>query len=105
MPPAHTVPGVSRRDVLIAPQPPLPTGIPGFVGFAEPKPGVTLRPYSPVALHRKDEFAARYAGVAGGYLADAVAGFFANGGARCYVAFADAQAADRAEALTKAVES
>jgi phage tail sheath protein FI len=34
-----------------------------------------------------------------------VAGFFINGGRRCYVAFADSQATDRAAALSKTVEA
>ena len=42
------------------------------------------RPY--VAIHRKEEFFDNFLPPASGYLADAVEGFFNNGGVRCYVA-------------------
>ena len=43
-----------------------------------------------VALHRKEEFFDNFLAPASGFLADAVEGFFRNGGVRCYVARADA---------------
>ncbi len=46
-------------------------------------------PNSPVLLHRNADFDARFFGRPDGYLADAVVGFFSNGGARCYVVRAD----------------
>lgn len=42
------------------------------------------RPY--VVIHRKEEFFDNFLAPAAGYLADAVGGFFDNGGVRCYVA-------------------
>jgi len=48
----------------------------------------SARPY--VAIHRKEEFFDNFLAPAAGYLADAVEGFFNNGGVRCYVARAAA---------------
>src|SRR5262249_31572978 len=44
----------------------------------------------PVLLNRNNEFDARFGShlPVGSYLADAIRGFFSNGGARCYVAVA-----------------
>ncbi|HEX8070850.1 MAG TPA: phage tail sheath subtilisin-like domain-containing protein [Pyrinomonadaceae bacterium] len=97
-------PGVYREDVLLAPAAPLPTGVPGFVGFVETAQGQPVAPDAPVVLHRQDEFETRYRSAAGGYVADAIAGFFRNGGARCYVVAAD-PARDRATALVNALEA
>jgi phage tail sheath protein FI len=58
------------------------TGVPGFVGFATPA-------WAPAALHRKEDFARIFQPHGGSFLADVVAGFFDNGGERCYVAGAE----------------
>src|SRR5262245_33271461 len=79
-------PGVFVEPVVVAPAARLETGVPAFVGFAAPA-------NAPVALHRKEEFAARFTSPVSSFLADAVAAFFDNGGARCYVAGADADPA------------
>lgn len=97
---AYYSPGVYREDVFLRPVSVLPTGVPGFVGLGTVAgPGITL----PVVLHRQEEFAAALVSPASGFLADAVAGFFANGGSRCYVAAADPAAADRPAALRAAL--
>jgi hypothetical protein len=58
-----------------------PTGVPGFVGVAERGPCNT-----PVRLTDFNQFQAHFGSLGGdGYLADAVNGFFANGGRTCYV--------------------
>ncbi len=85
----YNSPGVYREDVLLKPAAKLVTGVPGFVGFAgaaSPTP-----PNQPVILHRKEEFDTKFARLSPGqgFLADAVAGFFDNGGARCYVVRAE----------------
>ena len=72
---AYKIPGVYRQDVYVRPVPPLPTGVPAFVGLAKSAGG-------PVPLFRAEDLAASLEPAAGSYLADAVAGFFANGGAR-----------------------
>ena len=96
--PTYNSPGVYLEPVFVKPEARLATGVPGFVGFAD---GV---PNQPVSLHRKDEFV--FSTPAHGFLAEAVAGFFDNGGTRCYVAIADgAPAVDPAAALAAAVES
>src|ERR671926_511864 len=83
----RNVPGVYREEIVLRPDPELMTGTPGFVGFADLAGEARGGP--PVAaLRRRDEFAAKVRSPAGGYLADAVAGFFQNGGLRCYVACA-----------------
>jgi|SRR5215204_1526886 len=43
-----------------------------------------------VALHRREEFFDNFLSPPGGFLADAVEGFFLNGGVRCYIARAAA---------------
>lgn len=99
-------PGVYRQEVFQKPAPGLITGVPGFVGLADdssPTP-----PNQPVILHRKEEFAARFNRMAAsfGFLADAVAGFFDNGGVRCYVARArNTDEFEREDALLAALES
>ncbi|MCM8596509.1 phage tail sheath subtilisin-like domain-containing protein [Accumulibacter sp.] len=99
---AYQSPGVYREDVFVGPSTALPTGVPGFVGLATvARSGVN----SPIELHRDDEFGAALVAFAEGYLADAVRGFFANGGSRCYVAVADPAAADRPAALRAALAS
>jgi phage tail sheath protein FI len=92
MAPARKSPGVERQDVFLKPQARLETGVPAFVGFAEPKPkpspdGKSIKPEAgvPFALHRKIELAENFSHPANGFLADAVAAFFDNGGERCYV--------------------
>jgi uncharacterized protein len=98
------VPGVYRQEVVLRPDPRLMTGVAGFVGFAEVSGEEKATPV--IALRRWDEFAARIKSAndsnKDGYLADAVAGFFQNGGLHCYIACArldpapsDAQIADR----------
>ena len=100
----YNVPGVYREEVFLKAQPELPTGVPGFVGFAEPIGTADAAFNQPVAFHRKDEFDARFKSLPGSYLTDAVAGFFLNGGIYCYVALAE-PTSDRAAALTTAIES
>jgi uncharacterized protein len=99
------VPGVYRETVFLQPEARLPTGVPAFVGFADP--GGTGGPalHEPVTLHRREEFRTRFTPRAGSYLEDAITGFFENGGVRCYVVRADAAAADLATALERALEA
>jgi len=87
------VPGVYREEIVLRPALRLTTGTAGFVGFAALAGEETSGP--PVAaLRRLGDFTSRFKTAAGGYLADAVAGFFQNGGLRCYVACADPAVAD-----------
>jgi uncharacterized protein len=76
---AYKSPGVYREDVYIRPIDALPTGIPGFVGFGRMIDG------GPVALSRAEDLTKGVAPDADSWLPDAVTGFFANGGVRCYV--------------------
>jgi hypothetical protein len=73
-------PGVRREEVFLKPQVALATGVPGFVGFAKPVP-----PEGPVPLRRKQELAGNFILPDDGFLRNAVAAFFDNGGERCYV--------------------
>ncbi|HEX5734713.1 MAG TPA: phage tail sheath subtilisin-like domain-containing protein [Blastocatellia bacterium] len=104
MKPNYRVPGVYKEEILLKAQPRLPTGIPGFVGFVDVRNESGAAPDSPVALHRKDEFDTNFKIQPQSYLAEAVAGFFLNGGVRCYVARADISEG-REAALKKALES
>lgn len=147
MPSSYRTPGVYREELFLQPQARLPTGVPGFVGFADAivalvaaPPGVQFPdslPNSlkgkvqyqnkflrfsdkmtaterdqllvlssesrfqaaiadlfrlaqtgfdaPILLQRRDEFFNRFAGIEVGFLAEAVNGFFENGGTRCYL--------------------
>jgi len=95
---AYKAPGVYREDVYVRPAVRLPTGVPGFVGFGQTSGG------GPALLHRAEKLAEHFEAATGvaGYLADAVAGFFANGGTRCYVVGADA-GSNQEQALTDAL--
>lgn len=82
-------PGVYLTEVFPAAPIQLPTGVPAFVGFADPGSDGGPDFNQPVALHRKEEFATRFGSRLDSYLADAVSGFFDNGGIQCYVVRAD----------------
>ena len=98
----YQTPGVYREEVILKSAPQLQTGVPGFVGFVNSDSADRFT--EPVSLNGNNEFDARFQGrlPEGSYLADAVHGFFSNGGARCYVAVAGGE---NAEALEKALES
>ncbi len=74
-------PGVYRQEVLPTPPAELRTGVPAFLGYASGMAAVN----TPVALASSADFIARFGGpMAGSYLANAVGGFFSNGGTLCY---------------------
>lgn len=107
---ADKSPGVYRDDIFLKPEPKLPTGVAGFAGFAEPRDpkAYPVAPYEPIALHHREDFALYFKASTGGYLAEAVSGFFINGGVRCYVACvepAHSAVEHRETLLQKAVES
>ncbi len=101
MPSTFKSPGVYWKDLFLRPDAKLPTGIPGFVGFAIPKDN-TLPP-SPVTLHRKEEFPALFESVPESHLTEVINGFFDNGGLRCYLSAAD-PAGDREQGLMKGID-
>lgn len=79
-------PGVrlTMKDQLTAPA--VRTGVPAFLGFApqDQKPEESSKP-----LARWEHFVSRYGYCQGYPLADAVQGFFTNGGTICYVMLLD----------------
>lgn len=81
----YQTPGVYKEDVVLKSAAQLQTGVPGFIGFATSKFAGLVG--EPVSLNRQSEFEARFESppAPGSYLAEAVKGFFLNGGARCYV--------------------
>ena len=81
-------PGVFREEVVLQPSPALATGVPGFVGFADPAEG-GANVNTPVGLNRKEDGDVSFVGRSDSYLLDAVNAFFDNGGDRCYVTRAD----------------
>lgn len=87
---SYQSPGVYREDLFVTPAAPLPTGVAGFVGWSTGDGGA-------VELQRAAELPERFTQV-DVYLAAAVAGFFANGGQRCYVVGARAEG-DAVQAL------
>ena len=100
-------PGVYLEEVFPQPEVVLPTGIPGFVGFATAKKSkdVVVQLYRKEELSEKLDFSSE-----NGYLKAAVIGFFDNGGTRCYVACADPniekqEIKKQEEALEKAIEA
>jgi len=112
----YNVPGVYLNEIVLGPPPRLATGVPGFVGYVVPKRSgeVSTLPDMPVVLHRRDDFATVFGEFPGSarpesYLADAVAGFFLNGGVSCYVAgiewVAGKKSTDKKDELLKALES
>lgn len=75
------LPGVYREEVFLQPPPDFVTGVPMFVGYATRGP-VNV----PRRLTLWPQFAQQFGPpVADGYLADAVHGFFSNGGRLGYV--------------------
>jgi phage tail sheath protein FI len=104
MPMARTYsrPGVYREELFLKPPAVLQTGVPGFVGFASPMPGGNVKINQPVSLSRKEEFRGSFSSPSRSFLADAVAGFFDNGGTRCYVVAADA-GTDSVQGLVNAI--
>jgi phage tail sheath protein FI len=72
------IPGISLNNVVPTPEPELLTGVPVFFGLASP--GVNEVKRLTLAKHFQQYFEK-----AEGYLADAIAGFFENGGRLCYV--------------------
>ncbi|HEX7313607.1 MAG TPA: phage tail sheath subtilisin-like domain-containing protein [Pyrinomonadaceae bacterium] len=108
MPASYKTPGVYRREIFLRPETPFETGVPAFVGFvsevfADAKGGPRLG--QPFKLSRKEEFVATFRTPADGYLADAVKGFFGNGGTSCYVVPVDPAMPDREAALKKAIDA
>ncbi|MEH1795578.1 phage tail sheath family protein [Nostoc sp.] len=147
MPTVYKTPGVYKEELFLQPQTILPTGIPGFIGFAEAiailkslpqgiqfpeswkdsinydlhkkqlvfkgvmsekarddllklpsdeafKKAITSlfenSQNTVVTLHRKQEFIDHFQSPSGNYyLADAITGFFENGGTRCYMVRVD----------------
>lgn len=85
----YQAPGVYLEDVFPPPARSLLTGVPAFLGYADP-PLVgdppAPPPRQPVALTLWPQFEAAFVTPSSdGYLTDAVAGFFRNGGLLCYV--------------------
>jgi phage tail sheath protein FI len=101
----YKTPGVYRREIFLRPETPFQTGVPAFVGFADALAAGPESARRPVRLSRKEEFAAKFRTPPDGYLADAVRGFFGNGGASCYVVPADETAPDKEAALKGAIDS
>jgi phage tail sheath protein FI len=104
MTPIHKTPGVYREEIFLKSEARLPTGVPGFIGFADAGSQGGPDFNQPVALHRKEDFAARFGSRPESYLAEVVNGFFDNGGVRCYVARANPDG-DRATALQNAIDA
>ncbi|HEY9231222.1 MAG TPA: phage tail sheath subtilisin-like domain-containing protein [Blastocatellia bacterium] len=102
----NKAPGVYVREVLLQPDSGLPTAVPAFIGFAYGAVvGQAQLLNRAFELHRKDEFDARFNSLyddtkrlPGSYLADAVAGFFLNGGRRCFVVLVEMESAQLTDA-------
>ncbi len=106
MPTAYKTPGVYREEIFLKPEVSLPTGVPGFVGFFRARtPEDEVSAKSAIRLNRKEEFSDKFIGLPGGYLSEAIIGFFENGGTHCYVVRADPDAQNLETALKDALES
>src|SRR5262245_26300164 len=100
----YKTPGVYRQEIFLKPEARLPTGVPGFVGFANEGSQGGPAFNTPVALHRKEDFATAFGSRPESFLAEVVTGFFDNGGTRCYVVRAD-PGGDLIAALQAAIEA
>jgi phage tail sheath protein FI len=102
----YQTPGVYTEDVFFKPAARLPTGVVGFVGFANAGAQSAVPFNSPVALHRKDEFAISFGSRPESYLSECVTGFFENGGVRCYIVRANPEASEgQTSALQSAIDA
>jgi len=72
--------GVYLTRIVPSPEPELLTGVPMFLGLASVRDGAS----EPKKLKLKHQFEQYFSSIGDGYLADAVRGFFANGGRLCY---------------------
>lgn len=90
-------PGVLRQDVFPPPARSLLTGVPAFLGRA------AAGPRTPQRLTLWPQFAAHYGEARDGFLADAVRGFFDNGGLLCHVVRLD-ESKPPTEALEAALD-
>src|SRR3954467_15341072 len=100
----YKTPGCCREDDFPPPEIGLLTGVPAFIGWAEQGPVDRQGNPVPQMLTLWPQFA-QYFGAppAEGYLADAVRGFFANGGGLCYVLRLN-EALNALAALSQALE-
>ncbi len=81
----YRTPGVYTENVFLSPAAELLTGVPAFLGLTEKAPDKPNEPES-FSLTRWPEFGQKFGKpVPNSYLADAVRGFFENGGRLCYV--------------------
>lgn len=76
--PAYALPGVYREQTLSAAPTRVRSGVPAFIGYAEPVAA------EPVVIPLWSRFGERF-GIPPGYLGNAVRAFFANGGSVCHV--------------------
>ncbi len=74
------IPGISLNYVVPSPESELVTGVPIFFGLTTLKTGINEAKKLTLATHFQQYFEQTK-----GYLADAIAGFFENGGDLCYV--------------------
>ncbi len=83
--PHYQTPGVYREDISLAPATAPLTGVPAFLGLTVIRPDATDDPGA-FALRRGPEFKNKFGDPpTEGYLAEAVRGFYDNGGGLCYV--------------------
>ncbi|MDB9327573.1 phage tail sheath subtilisin-like domain-containing protein [Nodularia spumigena CS-590/02] len=99
----YTPPGVYLEEIFPKPEVILPSGVPGFIGFAAAKKPEDKKD-GVMQLHRKQELDEKLNFPEDGYLKASVIGFFDNGGTCCYVAFADLTI-EKQETLEKAIKA
>jgi len=82
----YRTPGVYREDISLAPSTAPLTGVPAFLGLTVKRPDATDDPGA-LAVRRWPEFENKFGGPPPqqGYLAQAVRGFYDNGGGLCFV--------------------
>jgi phage tail sheath protein FI len=107
----YQTPGVYREETVLKSAPQLQTGVPGFVGFINASKSASDPVNEPLALNRKSDFDTLFQGklAPDTFLAEAVNGFFLNGGVHCYVVGArleeSADAASKERALKEALQA
>lgn len=75
------IPGISLSTIIPTPEAELLTGVPVFLGLAQPK----QENNEPKKLSLATQFHDYFTPVGGSYLLDVLKGFFENGGRLCYV--------------------
>lgn len=102
----YKTPGVYKEDVFPLPRDEFVTGVPVFLGYTSKIPSDARgKKFQPILINLWSEFEDNFGShYEGGYLSEAVHGFFENGGAQCYLVPLDRELA-AIKSLEKGLET